>query len=672
MNGGHEPVIDFAQWYVDYDPTGGRDGCLEYRGHSDKGAKLYRMYTDAKREMDGRVHGYDKLEKLADGEVISPKPDLPNVSSGETAGLIRRTARNLVQNTPNVEIISKFDDDSVQGIFARHILLSKIVGSDQYSNDMQQNLFSSVKSALTLGYDCVIPALLQDAGGSWYIKYDSIHYRDVFPEPGVKDVRDATFVYVRRYLTQGEVWALIRNKTAGWDHSALKELLKSQVAPRERQSVDHQTAKHRTIPDGYEVITWYSSTGDPFLTFSASTKLLLRIEKNKHPLKKHPVFFLVLEKDSQQPLGKSQVELMVGRQDFQDLMLNGAMKLWYRNINPSIIGYGAANAVPNLSPGKYTQISNPNAKIEAFEVNTQTLLQYGTISQQNMGSMVNLLGTADQQMATQAGNGMSATPQGVEAQQTMVDITTNNYQKAIEGFFSHYCSYALTIYFQELKTIKKVTPTAEARLKLMKAGLSPRTEPDGETPDPKQVINDDGTVDIDFAELATEYFVRCIPGSLTEMEDEKQLRVLNELFIPLSQAMPALANAGDQAVIRQAAAAMSYIIEKQIELSGAADALAIRDLWSGKKGPEEISEQDAKIAELEARLAAPELEEEREATATALVQLQEQLKLQGEALSAIMDRLGAHQGPYAGEQNNSGLAEPQGPPTAPTVLPASA
>ena len=36
-----------------------------------------------------------------------------------------------------------------------------------------------------------------------------------------------------------------------------------------------------------------------------------------------------------QPLGKSQVELLIGRQDFQDLMLNGAMKLWYRNINPS-------------------------------------------------------------------------------------------------------------------------------------------------------------------------------------------------------------------------------------------------------------------------------------------------------------------------------------------------
>lgn len=661
IEGGHEPVKDFADWYTGYSPDGGRDGCMEFKGLGPWAEKLERKFMGAKREMDARVANYDKLEKLADGEVLTEKPDLPNVSSGETAGLIRRTARNLVQNTPNVEIISKFDDDSVEGIFARHILLSKIVGSDQYSNDMQQNLFASTKSSLTLGYDAVVPTLMQDAGGSWYIKYDAIHYRDVFPEPGVKDVRDATYVFVRRYLTQGEVWALIRSEqTVGWDKQALRELLKSNPSARERQSVDHQTAKHRQVPDGYEIITWYSSGGEHFLTFHAQTKMLLRIEKNKHPLKKHPVFFLVLEKDAQQPLGKSQVELLIGRQDFQDLMLNGAMKLWYRNINPSIIGYGAANAIPNLSPGKYTQISNPNAKIEAFEVNTQTLLQYGAISQQNMGSMVNLLGTADQAMAAGAGNGMSATPQGVEAQTAMVDITTNNYQKAIEGFFSHYCSYALTIYFQELRSVKSVTPTAEARMKLLKAGLE------------EDKINSEGKLEIDFDELATEYWVRCVPGSLTEMEDEKQLRVLNDLFVPLSQAMPALANSGDQAIITQAAKAMSYIIEKQIELSGAADAMTIRDLWSGRKSEEEIDERDRKIMELEARIANPDLESEREATTAALVAVTEQLAEHREALSAIMDRLGAHQGPYAGEQNNSGLAQPQGPAPVPTVQPASA
>ena len=656
-----EKILNFEDWYVDYRVDD--KGCLDYRGMSDWAHHVYNKYSYYKREMDMRVENYDVLEKIADGDVIHPKPDLPNVSSGETAGLVRRIARNLVQNCPNVEVISIFDDDSIEGIISKYVLTSKIIGSDQYSNDMQQNLFASTKTSLTLGFACTIPTLLQDAGGSWHIKYDSIHYRDVFPEPGCKDVRDATSVFVRRYLTAGEVRQLIRDKAVGWDIAALERMLKNRPPTRELQSVDYQTAKRGQVPEGYEVITWYTSTGEPFLTFDGREKLLLRIEKNKHPLRQHPVHFLVLEKDDQQPLGKSQVELLIGRQDFQDLMLNGAMKLWYRNINPSIISYGAVNSTPNLSPGKYTQISNPNARLEAFEVNTQTLLQYGAISQQNMGSMVNLLGSADQQMAMQGGaNGQSpsATPQGVEAQEAMVDITTNNYQKAIEAFFSHYCSYALTIYFQELKALKGFTPTADARIKLLKAGL------------PTEAINGDGTIEMDFERLATEYWVRAVPGSLVELEDEKQLRLLNQLFVPLSQAMPALAATEDRQALDQASKAMMYIIGRQIELSGSDSAKEIGLLWKGGD-VEEVDARDQRIMELEARIGASTEQSELEAdmNSAAIQQLQEQISLLTENQTLLLQKLGvSNEQPTDGSNTSeAGVGAPQEQPT--TVGPAS-
>jgi hypothetical protein len=653
------PVTEFEQWYKGYE-VDARDGCLSPRDIGGKGMQLSRMFDRFKSEMDSRVQGYKVLEKLADGEVISPKDDLPNVSSGETAGLIRRIARNLVQNTPNVEVISRFNDDDMKGIFVRHILTSKIIGTDEYSNDMQQNLFASTKTALTLGFDCVIPVLLQDAGGGWYMKYDSIHYRDVFPEPGCRDVRQATSVFVRRYLTKGEVMQLIKDEAYGWDINALRALLKTAPRSREAQSVDHQSSKRGQVPEGYEIITWYSSSGDPFLTFSANNKHLLRIEKNKHPLKLHPVHFLVLEKDAQQPLGKSQVELLIGRQDFQDLMLNGAMKLWYRNINPSIIGYGAVNSVPNLSPGKYTSISNPNAKIEPFEVNTGTLMQYGQISEQNLGSMVSLIGAADQQMATQSGNGMSATPQGVEAQQAMVDITTNNYQKAIESFFSHYCSYALTMYFQELKAVKAVKPTAEARLRLLQNGLN------------TEDLKDDGSLEIDFETLANEeYFVRCVPGSLTELEDEKQMRLLNELFIPLSQAMPALANAQDQSALQQASRAMQYIIQKQIELSGSSSALALKELWTGTDGTDD---RDARIAALEQQVngLGEQSDGDTFEMAEMMGQMQQQISLLTQANQLLLEKLGVME-PGSGSTTSTSAPTSSGSAgQAPTVLPASA
>ncbi len=632
----YEAITAFEDWYVGYDPTGGRGGCLEWRSMSPVADRIWREYTDFKREMDGRVAGYDKLEKLADNEVISPKPDLPNVSSGETAGLILRIARNCVQNTPNVEVVSCYDDDSPYGIFSRHILTTKIIGSDLYSNDMQQNLFASTKTALALGFACVIPVLQRDPKNGWYMKYDTIHYRDVFPEPGVKDVRDAPIVYVRRYLTQGEVANLIKTNAPGWDVPALKLLIKDRPPNREVQSVAQQDKKHRTMPKGYEIITRYDNTGGNFLTFEGRTRMLLRIEKNKHPLKEHPVHFLVLEKDEHQPLGKSQVERLIGRQDFQDLMLNGAMKLWYRNINPSILGFGMDNATPNLSPGKYTRVSNPNARLETFEVNTQTLMQYGQISQQNLGSMINLIGAADQQMATQAGNGMSATPQGVEAQQAMVDITQNNYQKAIESFFSHYCSYALTLYFQELKATESTVLTAESRQKLLGAGIDT---------DLIKVDEQTGeeTLDLDWKQLAKEYWVRCVPGSLVEMEDEKQLRILNQLFVPLSQAMPAIAAAGDPKAIGNAVKAMNYIIGKQIELSGAKSAKELGMLW--RDGDvQQVNERDARIQALEDKLGGVEsaADAELEQLTGLVLQQQDQINAITQNTELLLKKLGVY------------------------------
>ena len=640
------PIKDFDLWYVDrkVDP---RNGCIETRGGlSDQATRLIRRYDYFKREMDARCADYEKLVLLADGEVISPKPDLPNVSSGETAGIVRRIARNLVQHTPNVEIINQFDDDSPKGIIARHILLTKIIGSDLYSNDMQQNLFASTKLSLTTGFDCVIPVLLQQADGTWYTKYDTIHYRDVFPEPGTKDVRQATEVFVRRYLTKGEVKALIQNQARGWDLAALRDLLHTNPKPphREPQSNSTQDTKRRVLAEGYEIITWYSSSGRPFLTWSANTKNLLRIEVNKHPAKMHPVFFLVLEKDSQQPLGKSQVELLLGRQEFQDLMHNGAMKMWYRNINPPLIGYGAINTTPNLSPGKYTSVSNPNARIEPFEVQTQTLMQYQVISQGNTGAMVNLVGSADQQMAMQAGNGMSATPQGVEAQQGMVDITTNNYQKAIESFFSHYCSYALTMYFQELKGTKRITPTADARQALVGAGLD------------AELFNDEGDLDVSFSDMAVQYFVRCVPGSLVELEDEKQLRILQQIFVPLSQAMPALAASNDPELLKNMAATMQFIVQRTIELSGSNRSNDLRSLVTTGR-----TDQDDKLFGLEEQINGLSATVETTASlVTSVVAAQQQMSMLAETQGLILQALGAGNGQSAPQSNNP-AEQPQQP-----------
>ncbi len=641
----HKVVKEFDDWYDkrEVDP---RTGAFARHAIAPCAEKTYRDFEKYKREMDNRTADFWKLDVLADGEVLTKRDDLSNVSSGDMAGIVRRTARNIVQNTPNVEVISEFDDDSVEGIFTRHMLLSKIIGTDTYSNDMQQNLFASTMGSYTRGFDCVIPVLLQDAQGGWYIKYDSIHYRDVFPEDGAKDVRQAHRVYVRRYLTKSDVHTLIMDETAGWDIAALKTIMQENPPVRRHESASHAQQKQGQLPEGYEIVTLYTDSGDPFLTFDVRHKLLLRIEKNLHPKKWHPVHFLVLEKDDQQPLGKSMVELGIGRQEFQDLLLNGAMKMWYWGINPTLIGRGV-NTTPMLAPGKFVNLSNPNAVIEPMEVSTQTLMSFGQISQQNQGAMISTVGAADQQMAAGAGNGMSATPQGVEAQVSMVDITTNNYQKAVENFFSHYCSYALTVYFQELKSLKQVTPSAEARIKLLKAGF-PTDKIDPKT----------RAIEMDFSKLATEYFVRCVPGSLTELEDEKQVRVLQEMLVPVSQAMPAIAQLQDPDMTKAATQTIRYILGQLIKLSGSADAKAIGQIWNGED-VEKLNERDQRIQDLEdgSEEAVQTLVDANEITAATVRGLQDQVTALTDTMMELIQQL-TPKNPASSEEQPVAPTEP--------------
>ena len=191
-------------------------------------------------------------------------------------------------------------------------------------------------------------------------------------------------------------------------------------------------------------------------------------------------------------------------------------------------------------------------------------------------------------------------------------------------------------------------------------------------PDFSFTFNDDGTLDMDFEKMAIEYWVRAVPGSLVEVEDEKQLRILNQMFIPLSQAMPALAAAQDQQMLASAAKAMQYIIKKQIELSGSSSAKDIGLLVQGDI--QQVDERDQKILDLESEVHSVEggIGEILEMNDSALRQLQAQIGMIRETQEMIMGQLGM-QNP-ASENEESNVEEGSSPQlqSPATVMPASA
>ena len=164
--------------------------------------------------------------------------------------------------------------------------------------------------------------------------------------------------------------------------------------------------------------------------------------------------------------------------------------------------------------------------------------------------------------------------------------------------------------------------------------------------------------------------MRCVPGSLVELEDEKQLRILNELFVPLSQAMPAMAAVQDQQMLQQATKTMQYIIAKQIELSGSTSAKDLGLIWNDGD-VEQVNERDAKIAALEEQLtnAAMERELEGELNAQAIAQLQEQMRLMAENQGLLLEKLGVTNGASAPTPNSAGAPDGGSGGTPPSVTP---
>src|SRR5690606_19786827 len=117
--------------------------------------------------------------------------------------------------------------------------------------------------------------------------------------------------------------------------------------------------------------------------------------------------------------------------------------------------------------------------------------------------------------------------------------------------------------------------------------------------------------------------------------------ILNQLFVPLSQAMPALAASQDQAALANASAAMQYIIEKQIELSGSNRSNTLKSIMKTGMTPE-VEQQEQRFQAMEDGIngTAEIVLQGQEQMTSVLAAQQEQINMLGQTMAAILERLG--------------------------------
>lgn len=500
-----------------------------------------------------RTAGHALFARIAHNQSIYEK-DKDNVySEGSTQGIKRKIRAQTIQRVPDGEITTQFDKNSIEQVETDFIFHHKVLTSEFQGEDMLKNLWKTFSVSYDYGNACVRTGFEKDIDGDVRCSYTIIGWNDVYPAPDCKAIEEADWYIIREYMSRSELENLLTEDGNITDSTYNEDVVKYLVDQKPKDGIDPLSMsladkkKAVTPIESIEIRTLYKRGDNEFITYVPSCSAVLRRVKNYDPRKDLPLHFLVLDPDSEFPLGCSSVMWTMGQQQFADAFLTLSYQTLLLAHQPPLIGFG------NLTPSKlkmkprafWPMGTNPNNKVEKFPVETTSLTQYGSILENVQGRMMAALNIADGTIASDANTmNYSKTAPGVELQKQDKTVTVNQYQKRIEIFFSEWANHALRSYINAMYGVHELTVDEETRRKIWDIEMSQANE-DGSMS--KSIIDGD-KISIDFDKLSTDllsFNVRA--GSLIESEKDLERKNIQDALVPISQMMGAISDQNKEA-----------------------------------------------------------------------------------------------------------------------------
>lgn len=530
-----------------------------------------KMYSRAKAQMDQRTKKLKFFAKVSHMENLynDATHSTKLASEGSTQAYKRKTRSQVIQRPPDGELITQFDKNDKRHIitdflFRQYILESNIPGKDRY-----KDIVKTFNVAYDYGFACVRSGFDKSAKGDIHVTYDLMEYQDIFPNPDCKSIEEAEWYIIREWISRSELEYLLTEdgnvKDPTYNAETIKFLLGHQIKDGqdwyETNIQDHSKGVGKV--ESVEIRTLYRRGDSEFVTYSPTAQAVLRTVKNYDPQKQIPLHFLILEPDSEYPLGASIIHYSLGEQQFLDAFMTSVYNNFLLAVNPPLKVYGNVTTKRlKMVPRAVWNIgTNPNAKIEPHNVETTTLTQYNSIREGGSANIARNLNIQDQTIASDAHvPGWSKTPQGVEAQQQDKTITVNQLQKRIEIFFSEWANHALRSYISSMsgkqwvtvdeETRRKIWDIEEAEIKKIEREIQQGVVNPLTVKSPRSIVNGD-KIEIDFNELSYDMLnFKVRSGSLIQSRHEEQQKKLQDLIVPISQMLGALPD-NDKAAFTQ-------------------------------------------------------------------------------------------------------------------------
>lgn len=490
-------------------------------------------------QMKQRTSHFPSYTRVSHGTTLLDRPwaDGPSFSEGTTQAIMRKVRNSTIQRVFDGEISTQFDKNSIEQIETEYLFQNKVMTSE-YDND---NIFTwmvmSFNNAWNFGFACNRSGFEKDIDGDIRVSRKLIQWNDIYPDPDAQLIQKANWYLVREYVSQSDLELLIDMETGEvpdktYEADTVKYLCENKIKDAGEINSLPLADKKKGVTHIESVETWtcYRRGDEEFVTFVPSINAVLRRVKNYDPRKDVPLHFLILEPDTEFPLGVPSIMWTLGHQQVADSLQALAYTMFHFAMDPPLKVRGTLERSKiRMKPRAWWWMgTNPTNDVEPYRAESQTMVQYNSIAENITAQMMKTMNVTDATVASDA-NVMtySGTPQGVESQQRDKTTVINQYQKRMEIYVGAWANYALRSYINSITGKLDLVVDEETRRKIWDIESSQEAE---------ESIIDGDKITIDFSNLSTALLsFKVRTGSLTQSAKEQQRKNLQEAFIPISQ-----------------------------------------------------------------------------------------------------------------------------------------
>lgn len=499
-------------------------------------SKVYDAYKMAETQMLQRTNRHELYGLIAKNKSIHEwtirKGSSKYFSEGSTQYIIRKTLSDTIQRVPDGELTTQWDKGSWQHIVTQYLFENKVMWSEFKGIDMMSNLTKAYKMSFIYCFAPVRTSYEKDYDDDMRIQFNLEQWSDVFPDRDCKDIRSANVIFFRQYMSRDEVEALIDEEGNVYDSTYNADTIKYVIENDEFGAKYWQSEKlgdklkGSSSVNSLQLITEYRRGADEFVTFVPGLNAEFRRVPNYDPRKEIPWTFLVLEPDSDFPLGISQVEFLLGDQQFNDLFQTSAYKNLLLAMEPPIMvsGWETNPSSYRFEPRKIWNLgNNPNqAKVEPVKIDNAVLSGWAKTRESVAASMLRNLNVSDGTIAKDAGAGFSKTAPGVDEQKSAKTININQYQKRVEFFIDEWATMALRSYINAMGGEHWLTVDEKTRRLLEDIG--------------RDDLIEGNKILVDFDELSSDLIkFKVRTGSLVQRREDKERNSLLEMLQTVMQ-----------------------------------------------------------------------------------------------------------------------------------------